>query len=37
MSGNIITTEPLFNNEEEYNEFKKRHHLQNAKYADIKT
>lgn len=23
MSGNIITTEPLFNNEEEYNEFKK--------------
>lgn len=37
MSGNIITTEPLFNNEEEYNEFKNRHHLQNAKYADIKT
>lgn len=37
MSGNIITTEPLFNNEEEYNEFKNRHYLQNAKYADIKT
>lgn len=36
IGGNIVTTSPLFEKEEDYQEFIKRHQRNDAKYGDIK-